>query len=63
MPTYRDAIAFYDKSDQVIATLNVCLGCDRMCTASEGIAADERIYDLTRVFFLDLGHPISDDER
>ena len=63
MPTYRDAIAFYDEADQVIATLNICLGCDDMRTASKGIKADEQSYQLIKPFFLELGHPISDDER
>ncbi len=58
-PVYRDAIVFYNESDQVIAILNVCFSCNHM--ADGGFApvyADDKAYDQLKQFFIDLGHQI-----
>lgn len=58
-PIYRDAIVFYDKSNQMVSTLNVCLSCEYMETKNlHYITGDYKTYDLLRQFFIDLGHKI-----
>ena len=60
-PMYRDAIVFYDKSNHIVSTLNVCLSCEYMETKRYNhINGDVNTYDLLRQFFLDLGHNIED---
>ncbi len=60
-PMYRDAIVFYDKSNQIVSTLNVCLTCEYMETKMfSHINGDNKTYDLLRQYFIDLGHNIED---
>jgi hypothetical protein len=60
-PIYRDAIVFYDKSNHIVSTLNVCLSCEYMETKMfSHINGDNKIYDLLRQYFIDLGHKIED---
>jgi hypothetical protein len=58
---YRDAIVFYDKSNRIVSTLNVCLGCEYMETKMfNHINGDNETYDMLRQYFIDLGHKIED---
>lgn len=58
-PIYRDAIVFYDKSKQIVSTLNICLSCEFMETKLfSRINGDNKTYNLLRQFFIDLGHKI-----
>ena len=60
-PMYRDAIVFYDKLNQIVSTLNVCLSCEYMETKMfSHINGDNKTYDLLRQYFIDLGHKIED---
>jgi hypothetical protein len=60
-PIYRDAIVFYDKLNQIISTLNICLSCEYMETKMfSRINGDNKTYDLLRHFFIELGHKIED---
>lgn len=60
-PMYRDAIVFYDKENQIVSTLNVCLSCEYMETKMfSHINGDTRTYDLLRQYFINLGHKIED---
>ena len=61
-PIYRDAIVFYDGSNQIICTLNVCLSCNYIETKMfNHINADIKTYDLLRAFFLGVGHEVEED--
>lgn len=60
-PMYRDAIVFYDKSNRIVSTLNICLSCEYMETKMfSHINGDNKTYDLLRQYFIDLGHKIED---
>jgi len=60
-PMYRDAFVFYDSSNRIVSTLNVCLGCEYMETKMfNHIDGDNETYNLLRQFFIDLGHEIED---
>ena len=63
-PTYRDAVVFYDKSNKIISTLNVCLGCQYMETKMfNHINGDYETYDLLKRFFIDIGHDVEDPTK
>jgi hypothetical protein len=60
-PMYRDAVVFYDKSNRIVSTLNVCLSCEYMETKMfSHVDGDNKAYDLLRQYFIDLGHKIED---
>lgn len=58
-PIYRDAIVFYRKENNILTTLNVCLSCEYMETSLfNHINADEKVYELLRGFFIEIGHKV-----
>jgi hypothetical protein len=62
--TYRDAVVFYDKSNKIVSTLNICLGCEYMETKKfNHVNGDFETYDLLKRFFLDVGHDVEDPTR
>lgn len=63
-PTYRDAIVFYSKSNEIISVLNVCLGCQYMETQHfNHINGDFETYDLLKRFFIDIGHEVEEPTK
>jgi hypothetical protein len=63
LPTYRDALAFYDEQGHLLRVLNICFGCLYMQT-NDGVSveADIHTYDKLRKLLITLGHPIKDIE-
>jgi hypothetical protein len=58
-PTYRDAVVFLDKENNIVTTLNVCLSCQYMETTKfNHIQGDFKTYDLLKEFFIDIGHEV-----
>ncbi|WP_207534691.1 hypothetical protein [Desertivirga arenae] len=58
-PVYRDALAFYSESGEIVSTLNICLSCQYMETNRfNHINGDAKTYNLLRQFFIDLGHAV-----
>jgi len=59
---FRDAIVFYSKDDEPVGWINFCFSCG-------GINRSGKIGLMTfkqkelRQFFINLGHPISEDEK
>jgi hypothetical protein len=63
-PVYRDAIVFYDKHNNIISTLNICLSCQYMETKMFNLLnADYETYDLLKRFFIDIGHDVEDPTK
>jgi hypothetical protein len=63
-PIYRDALVFYNRDKEMVATLNVCLSCQYMETKMfDHINADYETYDLFKRFFIDIGHEVEYPER
>jgi hypothetical protein len=61
-PIYRDAVAFYDKADELVRVLNICFECRFMQTdQQEHVEADMATYDFLRTFLIQAGHPIEAD--
>ncbi|MGC4100892.1 hypothetical protein [Ferruginibacter sp.] len=61
-PMYRDAVVFYNKAHEIVATLNVCLSCSYMETQMfHYINADHTTYELLREFFTSIGHEVEAD--
>ncbi|MFD2914755.1 hypothetical protein [Psychroserpens luteus] len=62
-PIYRDAILFYDKNDNLIKPLNICLSCEYMETELfDHINADFKTYELMRKFLIDIGHKVETEK-
>jgi len=62
-PMYRDAFVFYDKEENVVSVLNVCLSCQYMETTKfNHINGDYKTYDLLKRFFINIGHEVEDPE-
>lgn len=58
-PTYRDGIVFYNKQQEIVAVLNVCLSCQYMETSKFNyVRADSKTYKLLRQYFTDIGHKV-----
>jgi hypothetical protein len=63
-PIYRDAILFYDDSDQLINGINICFECDRIESISgEHIATDFKTFKYLKQLLLTLGHPIEAPDK
>jgi hypothetical protein len=59
MPIYRDAIIFYNKRKEMVSALNICFECLYMETDKQiNINADERTYELLKLFLNSKGHHI-----
>jgi hypothetical protein len=59
VPTYRDAVIFYDANKNIVSVLNVCLQCHYMQhTTLYDIEADAQTYMLLHQFFTDIGHNV-----
>jgi hypothetical protein len=62
-PIYRDALAFYNKANELVSVLNICFQCRFMRTDRlKAVGADRTTYDFLRTFLIQLGHPIAEDE-
>jgi len=62
-PVYRDAIVFYDKENNIVSTLNVCLSCQYMETKMfNHVNGDYKTYDLLKKFFINIGHEVEDPD-
>ena len=62
-PIYRDAILFYDKNDNLIKPLNICLSCEYMETRLfNHINSDFKTYELMREFLIDIGHKVETEK-
>lgn len=60
-PIFRDAVAFYNAKHQLVAILNVCLGCEQLYNeAGTEIEADTTVYPALRQWFEGLGHKVED---
>lgn len=60
-PIYRDAFVFYDKENNLVSVLNVCLSCQYMETTKfNHVNSDYKTYDLLKRFFIDIGHEVED---
>lgn len=63
-PIYRDAFVFFDKQDNIVSVLNICLSCQYMETSKfNHITSDWKTYDLLKRFFIDIGHEVEDPKR
>jgi hypothetical protein len=61
-PIYRDAIVFYNKKNEIVATLNICLSCQHMATKTfEEINGDSKTYGLLKIFFIEMGHEVESE--
>ena len=61
-PVYRDAIVFYDKNDEIVSVLNICLRCQYMETQKfNHISVDSKAYLLLKEFFKDIGHSVEEN--
>ncbi|MEH1006895.1 MULTISPECIES: hypothetical protein [unclassified Winogradskyella] len=62
-PIYRDAILFYDKNENLVQQLNICLSCEYMETELfNHINADFKTYELMREFLIEIGHKIETEK-
>jgi hypothetical protein len=63
LPTYRDALAFYNEQGQLLRVLNICFGCLYM-EANDGLSVEggANTYKALRKFLIHLGHPIEEPE-
>lgn len=60
IPTYRDAIVFYDSNDWITGILHICFGCDMMLNEKEkSLRVDGEVFWELRKLFLKLGHQIN----
>ena len=63
-PIYRDAIVFYNSSEEVISVLNICLSCQYMETQKfNHINGDYKTYDLLKKYFIDIGHHVEEQSK
>lgn len=63
-PVYRDAIVFYDKQNNIVSTLNICLSCQYMETKMfHHLNGDYETYDLLKRFFIDIGHDVEEPTK
>ncbi len=63
-PTYRDAIVFYSKSNEIVSVLNVCLECQYMETKMfNHINGEYETYDLLKRFLIDIGHDVEEPTK
>jgi hypothetical protein len=59
LPTYRDALVFYDENNRIISALNICFECKKMYTKEEGyISAHYINYQKFAEFLKSKGHEI-----
>ena len=60
-PIFREMIVFYDKSDQVVSLLNICLSCDQIEDGDfRQLETDFTVFDKLRVYFKGIGHAIEE---
>jgi hypothetical protein len=58
-PVFREMIVFYDKSNQIVSLLSICLSCDQIEDGdSNRIKTDFKVFDKLRNYFKDIGHNI-----
>lgn len=63
-PEYRDAIVFYDRNQQIVSCLNVCLSCNQLeTTRFNHINADWETYNLLKQFFMEIGHDVENPDH
>ena len=54
---FRDAIVFYDKNDKPVDWINFCFEC-----GESTIYFESENWDKIQQFFIDIGHPIDEDD-
>ena len=56
-PVYREALVFYDRNDNVVSLLNICLTClDLHAAPHNRIKGDYKAFEWLRRLFQELGH-------
>lgn len=59
-PIYRDAIIFFDSTERIVDTLNICFSCKKMESDSKGyISATLATFQKLHNYLVDLGHDIN----
>jgi hypothetical protein len=58
-PVFREMIVFYDKSNQIVSLLSICLSCDKIeDEEANRIRTDFKVFDKLRKYFKDIGHKV-----
>ena len=58
-PVFREMVVFYDKSNQIVSLLSICLSCDQIEDEdSNRIKTDFKVFDNLKRYFKDIGHKI-----
>ena len=59
VPTYRDALAFYNAQGQLLRVLNICFECmDMKADTGVHVEADLATYEALRAYLVEQGHPV-----
>jgi hypothetical protein len=58
-PVFREMVVFYDKSNQIVSLLSICLSCAQIEDEdSNRIRTDFKVFEKLRIYFKDIGHKV-----